>query len=55
VDICISQFLYALRAVLGRSLSPAYSFADIQPDDYVLHYLDLFSRSIRNEDRRTDS
>lgn len=55
VDLCISQFLYALRAVLGRALSPAYSFTDIQPEEYVGHYLDLFSRSIRNEGRRTDS
>ena len=55
VDVCISQFLYTLRAVLGRALSPAYSFADIQPDRYVRHYLDLFSRSIRNDTGRTDS
>ena len=55
VDICISQFLYALRAVLGRSLSPAHSFMNIRPDEYVRHYLDLFSRSIRNEAGRTDS
>jgi AcrR family transcriptional regulator len=55
VDVCISQFVYSLRAVLGRALSPSYSFADIDPDQYVRHYLDLFQRSVRNEDRRRES
>jgi len=55
IDICISQFLYSLRAVIGRALSNTYSFTDIQPDQYVRHYLDLFSRSIRNPQRSTSS
>jgi len=49
IDLCISQFLYSLRAVLNRALSPTYSFASFDPDEYVKHYLDLFSRGIRNE------
>ena len=46
VDACISQFLYSLRAVLGRALSSSYSFTDIEPDQYVRHYLDQYRRSI---------
>ncbi|MCP3919134.1 MAG: helix-turn-helix transcriptional regulator [bacterium] len=51
VDVCISQFLYSLRAILGRALSSAYSysFTDIDPDAYVAHFLDLYLRSVRNE------
>jgi len=55
VDACISQFLYALRAVLGRALSSSYSFTDIDPDQYVRHYLDQYRRSICSETWRKDS
>jgi AcrR family transcriptional regulator len=50
VDLCISQFLQSLRAVLHRALSPSFSFTGFDPDDYVQHYLDLFCRGIRNEE-----
>ena len=48
VDMCISQYLYSLRAVLHRAQSPGYSFATIDPAEYVSHYLDLFTRGIGN-------
>lgn len=48
VDMCISQFLYSLRSILHRALSPGYSFAEFDADEYVCHYLDLFSRAICN-------
>jgi AcrR family transcriptional regulator len=47
VDMCISQYLYTLRAVLNRAIFPGYSFASFDVDSYVHHYLDLFSRAIR--------
>ena len=55
VDACISQFLYSLRAVLGRALSSSYSFTDLAPDRYVQHYLDQYRRSICCETWRPDS
>jgi AcrR family transcriptional regulator len=48
VDLCISQYIYSLRAILNRALSGAYSFATFDSDRYVNHYLDLFSRAVRN-------
>jgi len=48
IDICISQFLYSFRNILNRAISSTYSFASIDPDEYVKHYLDLFKRSIQN-------
>jgi AcrR family transcriptional regulator len=48
IDLCISQYLYTVRTILNRAISPAYSFARFDPDEYVRHYLDLFSRGIRN-------
>jgi len=48
VDMCISQFLYSFRSILNRAVSPGYSFAEFEADEYVKHYLDLFSRGIRN-------
>jgi AcrR family transcriptional regulator len=48
VDLCISQYLYTLRSVLHRALSPTYSFASFDADEYVAHYLDLFTRAISN-------
>jgi AcrR family transcriptional regulator len=48
VDMCISQFIYSLRAVLNRALSPAYSFAHFEAEAYVEHYLDLVARGFRN-------
>jgi AcrR family transcriptional regulator len=49
VEVCMSQFLYALRAVLARALSSSYSFTDIEPDGYVRHFLELFARGVRSE------
>lgn len=49
IDMCISQFLYSFRSILNRAMSPGYSFAEFDADDYVNHYLDLFSRGIRND------
>jgi len=48
VDLCISHYIYTLRSVLNRALSPSYSFARFDPDEYVQGYLDLFSRGIRS-------
>ena len=47
-DMCISQFLYSLRNVLNQALSPGYTFARFDADEYVRHFLELFSRGIRN-------
>ncbi len=48
VDLCISQFLYSFRSILNRAMSAGYSFAAFEADEYVGHYLDLFSRGIGN-------
>lgn len=52
IDLCISQYIYSLRAVLNRALSPTYSFAAFESDAYVRHYLDLFGRGVRNQKGR---
>ena len=52
IDMTISQYLYSLRAILNRAVSPTYSFAYFEPDDYVEHFLDLFTRSIKNPKRK---
>ncbi len=49
IDLCISQFLYSLRSIVNRALSPAYSFASFESDDYVSNFLEIFTRGIRNE------
>ena len=54
-DACISQFLYALRAILGRALSSSYSFTDLDPDEYVRHYLDQYRHSIGSDSWRAGS
>ena len=46
VDMCISQYLYTLRAVINRAVSPSYSFAGFDPEPYVEHYLDLLTKAI---------
>jgi AcrR family transcriptional regulator len=48
-DLCISQFLYSFRGIVNRAISPGYSFAAFDADDYVKHYLDLFDRAIRKK------
>lgn len=52
IDLCISQYIYSLRAVLNRALSLTYSFAAFESDAYVRHYLDLFGRGVRNQKGR---
>ena len=49
LDACISQLIYSLRAVLGRALSSSFSFTDVDPDQYVQQFLDLFLRGVRRE------
>ena len=51
IDMCISQFLYSFRSILKRSLSSSYSFAHFDEKEYVEHYLDLFKRSIKSQDK----
>ncbi|HSG27883.1 MAG TPA: TetR/AcrR family transcriptional regulator [Candidatus Krumholzibacterium sp.] len=53
VDMCISQYLYSLRAVLHRARSRGYSFARFDQGEYVMHFLDLFTRGIRNTKGRS--
>lgn len=48
IDLCISQYIYTLRTILNRALSPTYSFARFKPHEYVTHYLELFMRAIKN-------
>jgi len=47
VDLSISQFLYTIRAVIHRALSPGYTFASFEASTYFDHYLDLLARGIR--------
>ena len=49
IDITISQFLYAYRAILGRAFSDSYSFADFDKSKYTNHFLNLFLRSLKNK------
>ncbi|MFZ5979646.1 MAG: TetR/AcrR family transcriptional regulator [Candidatus Zixiibacteriota bacterium] len=51
-DLCISQYLYSLRSILNRAVSPGYSFAVFDPDEYVKHFLELFARGIRNTEKK---
>ncbi len=53
IDMCISQFLHSLRSVIHRALSPTYSFATFDPDEYVAHFLRLLTRTIRNSKGET--
>jgi AcrR family transcriptional regulator len=46
IDMCISQYLYSVRSVIHRALSPTYSFAAFDPDEYVAHFLGLFDRAL---------
>ena len=48
IDICISQFLYSIRAVINRAISQTYSFVQFETENYFNHYLDLFTRGIQN-------
>jgi AcrR family transcriptional regulator len=51
VDMCISQFLYSLRSIINRAISPGYSFASFDADDYVAHYIEFFCRAIEKNGR----
>lgn len=46
IDMTVSQFLYSLRSVINRAVSPGYSFAVFDADEYVGKYVDLFCRGI---------
>lgn len=48
VDMCISHFLYSLRAVLNRALSTGYSFTSFDASEYVDNFIALFTRGICN-------
>lgn len=48
IDLCIGQYIDTLRCVINRAISPIYTSASFEPDEYVKHYLDLFSRAIRS-------
>ncbi len=47
VNMTISHFLATIRAVINRALSPGYSFAKFDPDDYFKQYLELFISAIK--------
>jgi len=47
IDTCINQFAYMLRAIIHRALSATYSFLEIEPDQYMEHFIDLFIRGLR--------
>ncbi len=49
IDLCISQYLYTLRAALHRAITSGYSFAQFDSEEYFQYYLDLFTRAIRND------
>lgn len=46
IDMTVSQFLYSLRSIIYRAVSPGYSFAVIEADEYVKYFIDLFCRGI---------
>lgn len=48
VEISISQFLYCLRSIVNRAVSPGYTFTRFKPDKYVDNYLTLYQRAICN-------
>jgi AcrR family transcriptional regulator len=45
-DMIVSQFLYSLRSIINRTVSPGYSFAVFDSEEYVNNYIDLFCRGI---------
>lgn len=45
-DMTVSQFLYSLRSIINRAVSPGYSFAAFDAEEYVNNFIDLFCRSI---------
>lgn len=46
IDMTVSHFLYSLRGIINRAVSPGYSFAIFKPDEYVGNFIDLFCRGI---------
>ena len=53
IDLCISQFLYSIRAIINRALSPSYSFAGFRPEKYIEHYLEVCRRAIGHAGDKT--
>ncbi|MDH3891928.1 MAG: TetR/AcrR family transcriptional regulator [candidate division Zixibacteria bacterium] len=47
IDMTISHFLYSIRTVINRALSPNYSFARFKADAYFETYMDTFARGVR--------
>ncbi len=54
VDLCLSQYIYSLRAVLNRALSSGYSFASFEPAEYVESFLELLVRGIGSPGESVD-
>jgi AcrR family transcriptional regulator len=50
VDLCVSHYIYSLTTIIHRAMSPTYSFARFDPENYVHNFLDLFCRGIRNSE-----
>jgi AcrR family transcriptional regulator len=46
IDMTVSQFLYSLRSIISRAVSPGYSFAVFDSEEYVKNFIDLFCRGI---------
>ena len=49
IDMCISQFVHSLRAILYRANSDHFSFTQIKTKEYVTHFLDLFLQGLRQQ------
>jgi len=46
IDLTIDQFLYSFRAVLNQALSKKTTLKNLDPTDYIYHFLNLFIRSL---------
>ncbi len=48
IDLCMSQYATSLRSVLHRALVTCPPWLDVDADEQVRHFLDLYSHAIRN-------
>ncbi len=46
IDLCVSQFVYSVRAILGRALSDSYSVPSVDREYYFLNFLGVFIHGI---------
>jgi len=46
IDLCISQFIISMRAILQKAVSDSYSFTRIDDEAYLRRYLDLLINEI---------